>query len=150
MTHSFTTVILLCCSANSITLDPHKTGFCPYPAGGLLYRNGNIRKFLAQTAAYVHHGQAVQVRRSALSHVAGIGGRTKFCASRAEFPQPESAFVCCAQKALKQIRIHNIWIWIQHFQKILNLRLRMPHFRQKKSIPLCFCFTYNYFKLLAR
>ncbi len=24
--------------ANSITLDPHKSGFCPYPAGGLLYR----------------------------------------------------------------------------------------------------------------
>ena len=42
--------------ANSITLDPHKSGFCPYPAGGLLYRNGNIRKFLAQRAAYVNHG----------------------------------------------------------------------------------------------
>ena len=39
--------------ANSITLDPHKSGFCPYPAGGLLYRNGNIRQFLAQKAAYV-------------------------------------------------------------------------------------------------
>ena len=42
--------------ANSITLDPHKSGFCPYPAGGLLYRNHNIRKFLAQKAAYVNHG----------------------------------------------------------------------------------------------
>ena len=42
--------------ANSITLDPHKSGFCPYPAGGLLYKNGNIRKFLAQNAAYVSHG----------------------------------------------------------------------------------------------
>ena len=42
--------------ANSITLDPHKSGFCPYPAGGLLYRNGNIRHFLAQKAAYVEHG----------------------------------------------------------------------------------------------
>ena len=42
--------------ANSITLDPHKSGFCPYPAGGLLYRNGKIRNFLAQKAAYVSHG----------------------------------------------------------------------------------------------
>ena len=41
--------------ANSITLDPHKSGFCPYPAGGLLYRNGNIRKFLAQSAAYIRY-----------------------------------------------------------------------------------------------
>ena len=48
---------LLCIKeANSITLDPHKSGFCPYPAGGLLYKNGNIRKFLAQNAAYVSHG----------------------------------------------------------------------------------------------
>ena len=43
--------------ANSVTLDPHKSGFCPYPAGGLLYRNGNIRNFLAQSAAYVSHGE---------------------------------------------------------------------------------------------
>ena len=42
--------------ANSVTLDPHKSGFCPYPAGGLLYRNGNIRHFLAQGAAYISHG----------------------------------------------------------------------------------------------
>ena len=43
-------VIQLSClnEANSVTLDPHKSGFCPYPAGGLLYRNGNIRHFLAQ------------------------------------------------------------------------------------------------------
>jgi len=48
---------LICLNqANSITLDPHKSGFCPYPAGGLLYKNGNIRKFLAQNAAYVSHG----------------------------------------------------------------------------------------------
>jgi len=48
---------LMCINqANSITLDPHKSGFCPYPAGGLLYKNGNIRKFLAQNAAYVSHG----------------------------------------------------------------------------------------------
>jgi hypothetical protein len=52
-------LVLLFCRANSITLDPHKSGFCPYPAGGLLYRNGNIRKFLAQKAAYVYHATKV-------------------------------------------------------------------------------------------
>eukprot|EP00092_Neocalanus_flemingeri_P000078 GFUD01000080.1.p1 GENE.GFUD01000080.1~~GFUD01000080.1.p1 ORF type:complete len:1171 (-),score=266.56 GFUD01000080.1:163-3675(-) len=52
----FTTQLVCLGQANSITLDPHKSGFCPYPAGGLLYKNGNIRKFLAQTAAYVSHG----------------------------------------------------------------------------------------------
>jgi len=53
----FTSQLQLLKMADSITLDPHKTGFCPYPAGGLLYRNGNIRNFLAQKAAYVNHGE---------------------------------------------------------------------------------------------
>ena len=53
----FTTQLEMLEHANSITLDPHKSGFCPYPAGGLLYRNGNIRNFLAQGAAYISHGK---------------------------------------------------------------------------------------------
>lgn len=32
--------------ADSITIDPHKAGFCPYPAGGLCYRNDKIRELL--------------------------------------------------------------------------------------------------------
>ena len=53
----FTSQLSQLTQANSITLDPHKSGFCPYPAGGLLYRNGNIRHFLAQGAAYISHGK---------------------------------------------------------------------------------------------
>ena len=26
-----------------VTVDPHKAGFCPYPAGALLYRNGTMK-----------------------------------------------------------------------------------------------------------
>ena len=66
--------------ANSITLDPHKSGFCPYPAGGLLYRNGNIRKFLAQKAAYVNHG----TKKNEEINLFGIDGSKPGAASEAK------------------------------------------------------------------
>jgi glutamate/tyrosine decarboxylase-like PLP-dependent enzyme len=41
---------------DSVTLDPHKSGFIPYPAGGLCYRNGAMRDLIAFTAPVVFHG----------------------------------------------------------------------------------------------
>ena len=41
---------------DSITVDPHKTGLIPYPAGGLCYRNGSMRNFVTLTAPVVFHG----------------------------------------------------------------------------------------------
>lgn len=43
---------------DSITVDPHKTGLIPYPAGGLCYRNGSMRGFVTLTAPVVFHGEA--------------------------------------------------------------------------------------------
>ena len=42
--------------ADSVTLDPHKSGFIPYPAGSLCYRNGAMRDLIAYTAPVVFHG----------------------------------------------------------------------------------------------
>lgn len=42
--------------ADSITIDPHKAGYCPYPAGGLCYRNGSQRNLVSFTAPVVYHG----------------------------------------------------------------------------------------------
>ncbi|MGH2852813.1 MAG: pyridoxal phosphate-dependent decarboxylase family protein [Solirubrobacteraceae bacterium] len=41
---------------DSITVDPHKAGYCAYPAGGLCYRNGAMRDLVAFTAPVVYHG----------------------------------------------------------------------------------------------
>lgn len=41
--------------ADSVTLDPHKSGFIPYPAGSLCYRNGAMRDSIAFTAPVVFH-----------------------------------------------------------------------------------------------
>eukprot|EP01116_Phalansterium_solitarium_P016074 TRINITY_DN3642_c0_g3_i1.p1 TRINITY_DN3642_c0_g3~~TRINITY_DN3642_c0_g3_i1.p1 ORF type:complete len:985 (+),score=379.04 TRINITY_DN3642_c0_g3_i1:102-3056(+) len=38
---------------DSITIDPHKSGWIQYPAGGLCYRNENIRKLLAFEAPVI-------------------------------------------------------------------------------------------------
>ncbi len=43
-------------SADSITIDPHKAGYIPYPAGGLCYRNSAMRNLVAFTAPVVYHG----------------------------------------------------------------------------------------------
>ena len=42
--------------ADTQTVDPHKAGFIPYPAGALCYRNGAMRDLIAFTAPVVFHG----------------------------------------------------------------------------------------------
>lgn len=41
--------------ADSVTIDPHKSGYCPYPAGGLCYRDGRMRGLLTWSAPYIQH-----------------------------------------------------------------------------------------------
>lgn len=42
--------------ADSITVDPHKSGYCPYPAGGLCYRDGRMRYLVTWTSSYIFRG----------------------------------------------------------------------------------------------
>ncbi|MBK1989922.1 decarboxylase [Sphaerospermopsis aphanizomenoides BCCUSP55] len=44
--------------ADSITADPHKSGYIPYPAGALCYRNSAMRDLVTFKAPYVAHGEA--------------------------------------------------------------------------------------------
>jgi len=41
---------------DAITIDPHKSGYVPYPAGGLCYRNSAMRNLVSFTAPVVYHG----------------------------------------------------------------------------------------------
>jgi glutamate/tyrosine decarboxylase-like PLP-dependent enzyme len=43
--------------ADSITVDPHKAGYIPYPAGGLCYRNSLMREIVSFKAPVVHHNE---------------------------------------------------------------------------------------------
>src|ERR1043166_1165973 len=44
--------------ADSITVDPHKSGYIPYPAGALCYRNGAMRNLVTFSAPVIFHGNA--------------------------------------------------------------------------------------------
>ncbi len=44
--------------ADSITVDPHKAGYIPYPAGALCYRNAAMRDAVSLQAPVVFHSQA--------------------------------------------------------------------------------------------
>ncbi|KAF8466153.1 pyridoxal phosphate-dependent transferase [Kalaharituber pfeilii] len=41
--------------ADSISIDPHKSGYCPYPAGSLCYRDGRLRYLITWKSPIVYH-----------------------------------------------------------------------------------------------
>jgi glutamate/tyrosine decarboxylase-like PLP-dependent enzyme len=43
--------------ADTITVDPHKAGYVPYPAGALLHRDGRLRALVSVSAAVVRHAE---------------------------------------------------------------------------------------------
>ncbi|KAF3760257.1 hypothetical protein M406DRAFT_85607 [Cryphonectria parasitica EP155] len=47
--------------ADSITVDPHKAGYIPYPAGGLCYRDGRLRHLLTWNAPYLSQGSTENI-----------------------------------------------------------------------------------------
>jgi len=52
-------------NADSISLDPHKLGYIPYPAGSVLYRDYRVREFIRCDAPYLN---AQLQQTAALSH----------------------------------------------------------------------------------
>jgi glutamate/tyrosine decarboxylase-like PLP-dependent enzyme len=44
--------------ADSITVDPHKAGYVPYPAGALCYRNSAMRNLISLKAPVVFHSES--------------------------------------------------------------------------------------------
>lgn len=50
--------------ADSITVDPHKLGYGPYPCGVIAFRNDRVRHFVLQKAPYI-----TSSKQNALAHV---------------------------------------------------------------------------------
>ena len=42
---------------DSVTIDPHKLGFIPYPSGTIIFRNARVRELLAIDAPYIFSGE---------------------------------------------------------------------------------------------
>jgi glutamate/tyrosine decarboxylase-like PLP-dependent enzyme len=52
--------------ADSITVDPHKMGYVPYPCGVVAFRNDRVRQFLTEPAPYL--ASTIQPDESKLDH----------------------------------------------------------------------------------
>lgn len=46
-------------SAESITIDPHKLGYIPYPAGMISFKHGVVTELIKQDAPYIFNGKSV-------------------------------------------------------------------------------------------
>lgn len=55
--------------ADSITVDPHKAGYIPYPAGSLVYRDGRMRHLVTWGSPYLSQGSADNIS------IYGVEGR---------------------------------------------------------------------------
>lgn len=65
--------------ADSVTVDPHKAGYIPYPAGAICYRDGRLRDCISLKAPVVVHGSEPTVG------VYGIEGSRPGAAAAAVF-----------------------------------------------------------------
>ena len=45
---------------DSVTIDPHKLGYVPYPAGAISFRDRRVRDLVAVDAPYLFHGDAAE------------------------------------------------------------------------------------------
>ncbi len=48
-------------NTDSITVDPHKAGYIPYPAGSLVYRDGRMRHLVTWSSPYLSQGSAENI-----------------------------------------------------------------------------------------
>lgn len=65
---------------DSITVDPHKAGYVPYPAGALTYRDGRIRNLVTWTSPYLSRGSVTSIG------IFGVEGRYVVKATKQEPP----------------------------------------------------------------
>lgn len=58
--------------ADSITIDPHKLGYVPYPCGVVAFRNDRVRHFIMQRAPYITSVESNILLHNPPQHIEGI------------------------------------------------------------------------------
>jgi glutamate/tyrosine decarboxylase-like PLP-dependent enzyme len=58
--------------ADSITIDPHKLGYVPYPCGVIAFRNDRVRHFIMQRAPYITSSKHNALRHNPPQHIKNI------------------------------------------------------------------------------
>ena len=59
--------------ADSITIDPHKMGYVPYPAGVVAFRNGYVAELMTQKAQYISETKTGITLAGRSASVSGVG-----------------------------------------------------------------------------
>jgi len=60
-------------NCDSATIDPHKLGYIPYPAGGTLYRNGMIKNLIIFAGSYIGGTKSIRPKEPSVS-IYGLEG----------------------------------------------------------------------------
>lgn len=47
---------------DSVTIDPHKLGYIPYPCGAIVFRHAQVKDLISTDAPYIFHGEEKQER----------------------------------------------------------------------------------------
>lgn len=47
---------------DSVTIDPHKLGYIPYPCGAVVFRHAQVKDLISTDAPYIFHGEEQQER----------------------------------------------------------------------------------------
>ena len=58
--------------ADSITVDPHKLGYVPYPCGVIAFRNDRVRHFIMQRAPYITSAENNILLHNPPQHIDGL------------------------------------------------------------------------------
>ncbi len=54
---------------DSMTIDPHKLGFIPYPCGTIVFRHANVKDLISTEAPYIFHGEEDRERPFIGKHI---------------------------------------------------------------------------------
>lgn len=54
---------------DSVTIDPHKLGYIPYPCGTIVFRNSNVKDLVSTEAPYIFHGEEHRERPFIGKHI---------------------------------------------------------------------------------
>lgn len=87
--------------ADSITVDPHKLGYVPYPAGVVAFRNKNVTQFISQKASYISENKGL-LEKIEIDDITSVGPYI------IEGSKPGAAAVACwlSEKTIP-LNLHN-------------------------------------------
>src|SRR5262245_17751931 len=77
--------------ADSVTIDPHKCGYIPYPAGVVVFKNSGVRQLIRYDPPYFSYTPGIQVKQWLLEE----GNETPLGSTILEGSKPGAAAAAC-------------------------------------------------------